>query len=247
MSFSSDSAIDYSVIIPAYNEENFLPATLSDLTRAMDRVKTLSGEIVVADNNSTDNTRAVAERHNVKVVFEEHRQIARARNAGANASSGSFLIFVDADTSVSEQLLRDTLTALSSGICGGGAVIAADGRPDIRVQSTLLLWNTLAKALHWAAGSYVFCLRNAFTEIGGFDEEYYASEEIHFSRALNKWAKKNRSRTEIIEPGVVTSMRKLEWFTAASMLRLLFRIALRPSSLKCKEECWLWYKRPPGL
>ena len=94
---SSSKDLLYSVIIPAYNEETFLPATLTSLHLAMDSIPH-NGEIIVVDNNSTDNTRQVAEKYGAKVVFEPFRQIAKARNSGAKAAKSIFFIFLDADT-----------------------------------------------------------------------------------------------------------------------------------------------------
>ena len=113
--------VDYSIIIPAYNEEELLPATLTALRRAMAALTTHRGEIVVTDNDSSDRTAEVARDAGARVVFEEHRQIARARNVGGHSAEGRFLIFVDADTRISGVLLEQTLGALADGaVCGGG-------------------------------------------------------------------------------------------------------------------------------
>ena len=87
--------MDYSIVIPAYNEEELLPRTLHALAAAM-ATTDLLGEVVVTDNNSTDATAAVAAAHGARVVFEPINQISRARNCGAAAALGDFLIFVDA-------------------------------------------------------------------------------------------------------------------------------------------------------
>ena len=85
----------FSIIIPAFDEEAFLPATLSILKAAMNSVAE-SGEVIVADNNSTDRTAEIAREHGARVVFEPENQIARARNAGARAASAEsdWLIFL---------------------------------------------------------------------------------------------------------------------------------------------------------
>ena len=80
-----ETQIDYSIIIPAYNEEEYLPRTFTSLKKAMNALNGFNGEVVVTDNNSTDRTAAIAEESGARVVFEEHRQIARARNTGAVA------------------------------------------------------------------------------------------------------------------------------------------------------------------
>ncbi len=50
----------YSIIIPAYNEEELLPQTLEAIDKAMAGISHYSGEVVVTDNNSTDRTAAIA-------------------------------------------------------------------------------------------------------------------------------------------------------------------------------------------
>ena len=108
---SADTGFVYSVIIPAYNEEDYLPSTLSSLHSAMDSIPH-KGEIIVVDNNSTDNTRHVAEKYGARVVFEPFRQIAKARNSGAKAAKSNFLVFLDADTMLPPQLLQKSLMLL---------------------------------------------------------------------------------------------------------------------------------------
>ena len=87
---------DYAIIIPAYNEEAYLADTL-EATRSAMAGQLLSGELIVVDNNSSDATTEVAEKNGAdRVVFEPHNQIARARNAGADAVPEiEYLIFVE--------------------------------------------------------------------------------------------------------------------------------------------------------
>jgi glycosyltransferase involved in cell wall biosynthesis len=91
---------DYSVIIPAFNEEEFLAETILAAREAMN-AGDRKGELIVVDNNSTDSTAEVARKAGAdRVVFEAHNQIARARNAGAAATTTPLLVFVDADTRI---------------------------------------------------------------------------------------------------------------------------------------------------
>ena len=95
---------DYSVIIPAYNEELHLPETLRNLQKAMEAVTPLRGEIIVVDNNSTDRTAEIAHDAGARVVFEAHNQISRARNCGGRAANSRNLIFLDADTIIRPEI-----------------------------------------------------------------------------------------------------------------------------------------------
>src|SRR4030065_256939 len=101
-------SIDYSIIIPAYNEQELLPATLQSVQQAM-AVQELAGEVIVVDNNSTDAPATIAAPAGARVVTEAINQISRVRNAGARAANGRYLIFLDADTVISPKLLIKAL------------------------------------------------------------------------------------------------------------------------------------------
>jgi glycosyltransferase involved in cell wall biosynthesis len=96
LAMTRDQRPTISLIIPAYNEEDYLPACLDAV------MANLAGkvhEIIVVDNNSTDRTRDVVERYPaVTYLFEPEKGITRARQSGYRASTGDILAFVDADT-----------------------------------------------------------------------------------------------------------------------------------------------------
>ncbi|MGC9035233.1 MAG: glycosyltransferase family 2 protein, partial [Verrucomicrobiia bacterium] len=71
-----------SIVIPAYNEEKLLPQTLLHVKKAAEAFlnKNWEYEIIVCDNNSSDNTAEIARLYGAMVVFEPINQIARARN-----------------------------------------------------------------------------------------------------------------------------------------------------------------------
>jgi glycosyltransferase involved in cell wall biosynthesis len=237
--------IDYSIIIPAYNEEDYLPATLTALQEAMPKLG-LRGEIIVVDNNSSDRTAAIASNQGVKVIFEAINQISRARNVGAREAQGRYLIFVDADTLIPLELLQQALANLESGdIIGGGACMA--GNIPLRYSLRLLFkfWNVISILTKNAAGSFIYCQTDAFEAIGGFSEAVYASEEIWLSRKLKKLGRKKNQRFCIIkQPPVITSMRKMQWYSPLRIYLYLFLITVFPFSVRIKSLCTFWYRRP---
>src|SRR2546430_17737267 len=95
----------FSVIIPAYNEEQYLPRLLSSIEVA--RANYSGGrdeiEVIVADNDSSDATPEVARDHGARVVHVARRRIAAARNGGAQAACGEILCFIDADSAIHAQ------------------------------------------------------------------------------------------------------------------------------------------------
>lgn len=236
---------DYSIIIPAYNEERWLPSTLSALQRAMKDVP-LQGELIVVDNNSTDATASVARERGASVVFESFNQISRARNAGAAAAQGHYLVFVDADTIIPPQLLGKALENLDSGnCCGGGSSVAFDRSLNAGGQAGLAVWNRLSASLKLAAGCFVYCRRDAFDEVGGFSEAVYASEEIWLSRRLGRWGRRHGQGYCIITSfQAQSSGRKLEWFSTWQQVGLLLMMLLFPFFVRFKPLCGFWYNRP---
>ena len=70
-------------------------------------------EVIVVDNNSTDDTAAIAEAMGATVVGEPVQGIGRARNRGASVAQGDVLVFVDADVAVPVTLLEVVYEAMS--------------------------------------------------------------------------------------------------------------------------------------
>lgn len=237
--------IDYSIIIPAYNEEALLEKTLDLLQQAMASVP-LNGEIIVTDNNSTDRTAEIANRAGATVIFEPINQISRARNSGARQARGRYFVFVDADTMVPPALLQTALKNLQSGqCCGGGATMQADAPIPLVAKWVLEYWNLISRVFRLAAGCFVYCRRDDFEACGGFSEKVYATEEIWFSRNLKRLGKKQQRKFCIItEPRVITSDRKLVWHSQARQALLFIMLSLFPFFVRFKGLCGFWYKRP---
>ena len=242
---AQDTDISYSVIIPAYNEEVFLPDTLAGLHMAMKSVPS-SGEIIVVDNNSSDMTAEVARKCGAKIVFEPFRQIAKARNSGAQAAKSAFLIFLDADTILPPPLLNEALALLESGsYCGGGTLLNFDSQLPFMADMLVKFWNWLSKTNKLAAGSFIFCLAQGFFEIGGFDEKTYAGEEIFLSRRMSTWGKKHNLLFTILDDyPVITSSRKFQWYSSLQIARLLLLFTVFPFALRRRSLCRFWYNRP---
>ncbi len=234
----------YSIVIPAYNEAQWLPGCLAAVKDAMKSVAA-NGEIVVVDNNSTDETADIARESGARLIFESVNQISRARNAGAQAARGEFLVFLDADTLLPAELLIEALANLESGGCCGGGVMVAFDRPVRGLAKMLIgLWHWLAQRYGLAAGCFVYCLRDGFEAIGGFNERVYASEEVWFSRQLGKWGKREGMEFRVItSTSIVTSARKLDY--PLSTYLTLFTALFFPPAVYSKWLCWTWYHRRP--
>ena len=243
-----DSSPEYAIIVPAYNEAKQLPTTLPAMLDAIAGVRESSGragELIVVNNNSSDATGEVAERLGAKVVFEPVNMIGKARNAGAAVARGPLLVFIDADTTPSAELLGAALDALnaqdSHGCCGGGAVVALDPAPSWLVRRLAGVWNVVSRLMGYPAGCFFFCRKDAFDEVGGFSEALYASEEIWLARALKKWGRGRNMRLRILTVPIVTSSRKMDH--PPRMFGMLLLMFVFPFAVKFKGLCGYWYKR----
>jgi glycosyltransferase involved in cell wall biosynthesis len=245
-SVNNPAAPIISILIPAYNEERLIGRTLDSVHGSFEAISCKSYEVIVCDNNSTDRTGELAAAKGAKVVIEPHNQIARARNTAAKSAWGKWLIFLDGDTLLTPEVLEMTIRTLEEGkICAGGCQLRFD-RQDIGLFPAFMtgLWNRVSGFVNLAAGSYLFCWREAWEELGGFDEEVYAGEEIFFSQSLKKWAKERGMKFRVL-PGatVVTSARKMDWYGQRQLLWHVLMM-LRPGAIKRKELCDIWYTRP---
>ena len=236
---------DYSIIIPAYNEAHWLPQTIASMHKAMTAV-TQVGEVIVVDNNSSDNTAEIARRYKAKVVYEPINQISRARNTGARNAQGKYLIFVDADTVISPALLKNALERLVSGeSSGGGAVVEFDAPLNPLTKLALRCWTLISVYFGLAAGCFIYCVKQDFTAVGGFSEAVYASEEVWFSLALKRIAKKQGKSFYIIQDySAISSARKLRWYNIGEQFLLLLMGVLFPFFVRFKGLCRFWYRRP---
>lgn len=223
-----------SIIIPAHDEEKLLGGTVRMLAASAAAIGE-PYEIIVVDDGSTDRTAEVAREHGARVVAVNVRQIAAARNAGAREAGGQLLVFVDADTLVPAAVLRRAVGAWRGGAVGGGAMATfPEGTPWWAVAMISgTCW--FMRRMRWAAGCFVFARRDAFERVGGFDERFYASEEIHFSRAIKK-----HGRFVIVADRVITSARKADRFTLSQVAWQIVKLA-RPGSTKSRARLEFWY------
>jgi len=243
------NGIRISILIPAYNEEQFISATIHSVHRSFAEIGWAKYEIVVCDNNSTDLTAGIATAAGAHVVSEPHNQIARARNTAAKAACGEWFVFLDADTLLNASALQAMINTLESGRVGAGGSVLRLGAEGLGAgpRCVVRTWNTISRLLKLAAGSFIFCRRDAWEQTGGFDEQLYVSEEIWFSRALHRWCRAHGLKFTILAGApIVTSARKLQWYTPWQLYKQ-FLIFLIPGTWRRRENCATWYTRPvPG-
>ena len=233
-----------SIVVPAFNEERLLGDSLARISVAAGafQQRGWATELIVCDNNSTDKTSQIARAAGATVVFEPINQIARARNRGAEAATGDWLVFVDADSHPSGELFSDVADAIESGRClAGGATVLLDKSYFI-AGLFVSLWNFTSRWRRLLAGSFIFCEAATFRKIGGFSQELFAGEELELSQRLWKAAKESGKKVVILHRHpLVTSARKVQLYTFREHLRLVARLTRDRRVLNNREACYLWY------
>jgi len=236
----------FSVVIPAFNEEKLLGGTLEAVRDSVVVLEEagVGWELIVCDNNSNDRTAEVAKAGGARVVFEPVNQIARARNTGATVATGDWILFVDADSRLSRGLMAEALAMVGRGDVGYvGVVVRLDAKLDAATRLAVGIWNLLSRTACWMAGSFVLVEAGLFREVGGFDQRFYAGEEVDLSRRLRRAARRRGMRGAILKRHpLVTSARRMKLYTVRELGRFFLRALLRPwATTASREACGMWY------
>jgi GT2 family glycosyltransferase len=239
-------SLSLSVIVPAFNEELYLPATLKNINQAIDHLQgNTKVELIVVDNDSTDKTPEIARSLGAKVLHEPTHNIGRVRNVGAQAATGEVLVFVDADTLIPEDLLSRISEAMASPQCVGGSV-DIDYRPrNPFVRAYVRFWRFLGILFQASQGVTQFCRREIFLTLNGYDESLFNGEDVDFYARLGRYAKKHGGRRCFIsQVAVIPSPRRYDRWP-------LWRILLWTNPLfgllfRRKKNVWsAWYDAAP--
>lgn len=184
-----------SIIIPTYNEEQYIGKTLADLKAKL----TIPHEIIVTDDKSRDHTAEVAERYAdlVLVPEQKHITIAANRNYGASYARGEYLAFIDSDTTIADP---DAFFARAlSHFEADPKLVALTGRigvwPELETRSDRLVYaifnfvhRVKNNLLHMgeASGKFQMMRRSAFETVGGYREDLVTREDGDMFSRLSK-------------------------------------------------------------
>lgn len=202
----------FSVVIPALNEEYFLPRLLSDLTRQTQN----NFEVIIVDGNSQDNTCEAALKFNkildIRLFRTDRRNVSYQRNLGASKASGRYLIFLDADSRVEDKLIEKLGISFkkSKNKLFIPKISTDDWRLQIRIafQAADFIRNIsylLGKPL--SVGGSIFIEKALFERTGGFDDKLYLSEDHDLLQRVFRLGEKVRV---LKDTDVVFCMRRLK-------------------------------------
>jgi glycosyltransferase involved in cell wall biosynthesis len=232
-------------VIPAYNEERFLPRLLDSVEAAARRYARgpAAVEVIVADNASSDGTARIARERGCRVVPVVKRSIAAARNGGGRAARGEIVGFVDADMQIHPGTFEAIEAALASDRIVGGATGVTLERWSLGLALTYAMFIPVVWLTRFDSG-VVFCRRPDFEATGGYDETLRVAEDVAFLYALRRIGRtKGQRLTRLTHVKAVASTRKFDdhgdWHYLTTMPRLAVGLLRRrPAALEEAERYW---------
>jgi glycosyltransferase involved in cell wall biosynthesis len=186
-----------SVVIPAYNEERYLPACLKSLqkqTYPSDRY-----EIILADNNSNDKTSEIAKKYGAKVIKEKRQGHVFALGAGIHAAKGEIIAATDADTIVNHdwlELIENAFRDKEVVAITGAAYYHTPNKKREKYLGKISYYGYLIyQKFHFAvgkpflAGNNLAVRRKAYDQINGLDTRYEIFSDHELGLRIKKVGK----------------------------------------------------------
>src|SRR5215218_1807285 len=171
-----------SVVIPCYNQAHFLGEAIESVLAQSYK----DFEIVVVDDGSPDNTSEVASRYEeVRLVRQENRGLAGARNRGLEKAEGEYVVFLDSDDRLMPEALEVGVRELDAHpecafVAGHYKNIAANGAPrgvPARPRGGGDRYLSLLRDNYIMMPASVMYRRRVFGEVGGFDSSVDAAAD----------------------------------------------------------------------
>lgn len=177
--------IEISIIVTVYNASKTLSDCLDSLMKLDFPID--NREIIVVDNNSTDNSKDIIHRYPVKYVFEPIKGRGRARNTGIKASCDKYIAFTDSDCVVDKSWLKQLIKGFDSkdiAACGGRIIaFKTDNWLERYAESRQLLGQQkaivceISRDVPRVVTANAIFRRDILEKLGNFDEDLITSED----------------------------------------------------------------------
>jgi glycosyltransferase involved in cell wall biosynthesis len=228
-----------SLIIPAHNEEAFLPGCLAAAKAAGDGVDA-GVEIIVVLNRCNDGTERIALDHGCRIVREDAKNLSKIRNAGAAAAAGDIVVTCDADSRMHLGTFAEILRRLDAGKTIGGGALVLPERWSVGIVASVL---SIVPYLAFTGVSFglFWCFKRDFEAIRGFDERFVSVEDVDFACRLKAHGRASgRKWGTLVRTPLVTSCRKFDQFGDWYLFRnpTFVRRVFRGDDRKAADHFW---------
>ncbi len=219
------------VVIPCLNEQATIAEAVADAKAAFASWRG-GVEVIVADNVSTDDTAAIARDRGCNVVRVEERRIASVRNGGAAAAAGDVLCFIDADSEIHPETFNAIEDSLATGRVVAGATGVRMERWSLGIAVTWVLFMPMVWLLRMDTG-VVFCRREDFQSIDGYDERRFFAEDVQLLWDLRRVGRRRKQRlARLKKVKALASTRKFDihgdWHYISDLFRLVPKMLWSP-------------------
>ena len=186
-----------SVVIPAYNEEKYISNCLDSIVR-QESAQNL--EVIVVDNNSTDNTLKVIQkfrdRLNLKIVIEKKKGRGAARNRGFHTAAGDIILSTEADTRVPPDWVEELSSKLidKNVVAVTGPCKFEDCFLSVKIIMNqfqpfgMVLYRVLF-GYYWLSGFNFAIKKSAYLKSGGFNPELNTFDDIELGEKIKRFGK----------------------------------------------------------
>lgn len=229
-----------SVLIPAYNEEKYLPHTLNTLRKAL-AATSLPSEIIVVDNLSTDSTIEVAIAHGARVVTHSVRNISSVRNAGIREAKYDLIISIDADCGTPVDAIKIIQKFMKQGqhIGGGLGLRLVTDKFTVRILVNIIQF--FVERIGGIRGAVFFFLKDEALAIGGFDETKLVSEDSVFAIAMKKRAKSQGKKFGLLKEVEITTIDRKDTSFATVLPLAVKLLRVFVGQKLTQDELGYWY------
>ncbi|MEX0729862.1 MAG: glycosyltransferase [Aquisalimonadaceae bacterium] len=196
-----------SIVVPARNEELTIGRCLEAILASDYPSHCL--QVIVVDNNSTDQTAAVAAIYPVQVIQCKQPGVSATRNKGAEHAEGEILGFIDSDCIISQQAISTAVTLLQDrrvGACGGTPIAGPESNWiesawALKKESALTTTDILSTASFYLN-------RSVFFDVGCFNYALPAGEDTELSRRIRKkYSLRTHPHLDVIHLGYPNTFR----------------------------------------
>jgi len=186
------SSVTVSFIIPALNEEKLIGSCLESIKKLNLPGMVSTFEIIVVDNQSTDDTAEISTAHGAKVVACPRGNVSLARNMGARLAKGDWLAFVDADCCLdADWLVHCAANLAGKETVATGCQILPPAETKGWVTRTLGSLSQIdassePTATRWLPTAGLLLEKEHFDSIGGFNEQLVTCEDSDLGYRLSE-------------------------------------------------------------